>query len=129
MRLLPLLLALTLSACASLSDRARAQLEAPGFEGTRWGLVVMTLDGKEIAAIRPDERFLPASNTKLFTAAAAFHRLGDMTRSDPAMGASLRLIASEEGPPSLFLVGGGDAMLIDAIARATASPISPTPSS
>ena len=114
MRLLPLLLALTLSACASLSDRARAQLEAPGFEGTRWGLVVMTLDGKEIAAIRPDERFLPASNTKLFTAAAAFHRLGDMTRSDPAMGASLRLIASEEGPPSLFLVGGGDAMLIDA---------------
>ncbi len=114
MRLISLLLALTLSACASLSDRARASLAAPGLDGTRWGLVVMTLDGKEIAAINPDERFLPASNTKLFTAAAAFHRLGDMTRSDPAMGASLRLIASEEGPPSLFLVGAGDAMLIDA---------------
>jgi D-alanyl-D-alanine carboxypeptidase/D-alanyl-D-alanine-endopeptidase (penicillin-binding protein 4) len=74
----------------------------------------MTLDGKEIAAIRPDERFLPASNTKLFTAAAAFHRLGDMTRSDPSMGASLRLITGEGQPPSLFLVGGGDAMLLDA---------------
>lgn len=114
MRLIPLLLALTLSACASLSDRARVQLDAPGLEGTRWGLVVMTLDGQEVAAIRPDERFLPASNTKLFTAAAAFHRLGDMTRSDPAMGASLRLITGEGELPVLFLVGAGDAMLLDA---------------
>lgn len=114
MRLIPLLLAFALSACASLSDRARDSLEAPGLEGTRWGLVVMTLDGKEIAAINPDQRFLPASNTKLFTVAAAFHRLGDMTRQDPTMGTSLRLITGDDLPPSLFLVGAGDAMLLDA---------------
>ena len=84
MRLLSaLLLPLALTACASLSDRTREQLEAPGLEGTRWGLVVTTLDGRELIAINPDERFLPASNTKLFTVAAAFHRLGDMTQSGP----------------------------------------------
>lgn len=115
MRLLSVLLALSLSACVSLSDRTQQQLEAPGLEGVHWGLVVATLDGREIIAINPDDRFLPASNTKIFTTVAAFHTLGDMTRADPSMGISLRLITSDDGaPPSLFLVGGGDAMLLDA---------------
>ncbi|MEZ6028990.1 MAG: D-alanyl-D-alanine carboxypeptidase/D-alanyl-D-alanine-endopeptidase [Hyphomonadaceae bacterium] len=105
---------LVLSACASLSDRAREDLEQPGLEGVRWGLVVMTMDGRELVAINPDERFLPASNTKLFTVAAAFHRLGDMTRPDPARGTSLRLAPRAEGPPDLILVGAGDPTLIDA---------------
>jgi D-alanyl-D-alanine carboxypeptidase/D-alanyl-D-alanine-endopeptidase (penicillin-binding protein 4) len=114
MRLLLPILALLLSACASLSDRALDSLAAPGLEGTRWGLVVTTLDGREIVSINPDERFLPASNTKLFTVAAAFHRLGDMTQPDPARGTSLRLITAEGALPVLFLVGAGDPTLIDA---------------
>jgi D-alanyl-D-alanine carboxypeptidase/D-alanyl-D-alanine-endopeptidase (penicillin-binding protein 4) len=105
---------LALSACASLSDRARESLDQPGLEGTRWGLVVMTMDGRELVSIRPDERFLPASNTKLFTTAAAFHRLGDMTQPDPARGTSLRLLQHLAGPPDLILVGAGDPTLIDA---------------
>jgi D-alanyl-D-alanine carboxypeptidase/D-alanyl-D-alanine-endopeptidase (penicillin-binding protein 4) len=109
-----LLAALTLTGCASLTDRARAGLEQPGLEGTRWGLVVTTLDGRELIAVNPDERFLPASNTKLFTVAAAFHTLGDMTQPDPARGTSLRLITAEGAPPTLFLVGAGDPTLIDA---------------
>jgi D-alanyl-D-alanine carboxypeptidase/D-alanyl-D-alanine-endopeptidase (penicillin-binding protein 4) len=108
------LAALLLTACASLSDRARESLDLPGLEGTRFGLVVLTLDGRELVSIRPDERFLPASNTKLFTAAAAFHRLGDMTQPDPARGTSLELVPNADGPPTLVLVGRGDAMLIDA---------------
>lgn len=112
--LLAALSTLLLSACASLSERALDSLEQPGLEGVRWGLVVTTLDGKELIAIRPDDRFLPASNTKLFTVAAAFHRLGDMTQPDPSMGASLRLVPHEDAPPDLVLVGGGDATLIDA---------------
>ena len=114
MRFLLLAFALLLSACASLSETARESLERPGLEGTRWGLVVTTLDGRELVAINPDERFVPASNTKLFTVAAAFHRLGDMTQPDPARGTSLRLITAEDAPPTLFLVGAGDATLIDA---------------
>ncbi|HOZ27157.1 MAG TPA: D-alanyl-D-alanine carboxypeptidase/D-alanyl-D-alanine-endopeptidase [Hyphomonadaceae bacterium] len=108
------LFAITLSACSTLGDRTSEALHAPGLEGTRWGLVVMTMDGRELIAIRPDERFTPASNTKLFTAAAAFHRLGDLTMPDPSMGTSVRIVPRAEGPPDLVLVGGGDAMLIDA---------------
>ncbi len=80
----------------------------------RWGLVVMTLDGRELVAIRADERFMPASNTKLFPVAAAFHRLGDVTHPDPSMGASVRIEPRPGGSPDIVLVGGGDAMLIDA---------------
>lgn len=113
-RLATLLCALLLTACVSLSDRARERLEQPGLKGTRWGLVVMTLDGRELVSIRPDERFLPASNTKLFTVAAAFHRLGDLTQPDPTRGTSLRLAPNPDGPPDLILVGAGDPTLIDA---------------
>lgn len=113
MRVLLSLVALGLSACASLSNRTSEMLAAEGPEGTRWGLVVMTMDGRELVSIRPDERFTPASNTKLFTVAAAFHRLGDMTVSDPSMGTSVRLKPNDGGPPDIILVGGGDAMLVD----------------
>lgn len=108
------LAALLLTACASLGDRARESLEQPGLEGTRFGLIVLTLDGRELVSINADERFLPASNTKLFTAAAAFHRLGDMTQPDPRMGTSVRMVPDEPGLPNLILVGAGDPTLIDA---------------
>ncbi len=104
---------LAVAACASLSDRARDSLEQPGLEGTRFGLVVLTLEGHTLVSIRPDERFLPASNTKLFTVAAAFRRLGDMTQADPSQGTSLELVPNAEGPPTLVLVGRGDPVLID----------------
>src|SRR5689334_18019194 len=114
MRILLAFCALALAACASLQEDARRTLNDPAIAGTRWGLVVMTMDGRELVAIRPDERFTPGSNTKLFTVAAAFHRLGDMTVSDPSAGASVRIVPRTDGPPDLVLVGGGDAMLIDA---------------
>ncbi|MDP3492686.1 MAG: D-alanyl-D-alanine carboxypeptidase/D-alanyl-D-alanine-endopeptidase [Hyphomonadaceae bacterium] len=106
--------AITLSACSTLADRTSDALHAPGVQGVRWGLVVMTMDGRELIAIRPDERFTPASNTKIFTAAAAFHRLGDMTQPDPSMGTSVRVVPRDGKAPDLVLIGGGDAMLIDA---------------
>jgi D-alanyl-D-alanine carboxypeptidase/D-alanyl-D-alanine-endopeptidase (penicillin-binding protein 4) len=105
---------LLLVACSSLPARVQQTLQAPGLKGTRFGLVVMTMDGRELVAIRPDERFVPASNTKLFTVAAAFHRLGDVSRPDPSMGASVRIEPKGDAPPDVVLVGGGDAMLIDA---------------
>jgi D-alanyl-D-alanine carboxypeptidase/D-alanyl-D-alanine-endopeptidase (penicillin-binding protein 4) len=97
-----------------LEGDVRRTLNAPELRGTRFGLVVMTMDGRELVSIRPDERFTPASNTKLFTVAAAFHRLGDVWRPDPATGVSLLIEPHGDAPPDLVLVGGGDAMLIDA---------------
>lgn len=102
------------ASCATLESRTREALNAPGIEGTRWGLVVTTMDGRELVAIRPDERFLPASNTKLFTVAAAFHRIPNVEQPDPARGTSVWIEPRADGPPDIILVGGGDAMLIDA---------------
>ena len=68
--LLSVIIAFALSACTSLTDRAAGMLATPELKGTRWGLVVMTMDGRELVSINPDARFLPASNTKIFTVAA-----------------------------------------------------------
>lgn len=113
--LLSVIIAFALSACTSLTDRAAGMLATPELKGTRWGLVVMTMDGRELVSINPDARFLPASNTKIFTVAAAFHRLGDLTIPDPRFGTSVRLVPRGDGePPDIVLVGAGDAMLLDA---------------
>jgi D-alanyl-D-alanine carboxypeptidase/D-alanyl-D-alanine-endopeptidase (penicillin-binding protein 4) len=76
--------------------------------------MVTTLEGEELIAIRPDERFTPASNTKLVTTAAVFHALPGLNASDPSQGPSLRLEpGAGGGPPDLVLVGGGDGRLGD----------------
>jgi D-alanyl-D-alanine carboxypeptidase/D-alanyl-D-alanine-endopeptidase (penicillin-binding protein 4) len=74
--------------------------------GVRFGLVVAAEDGKEIVAIEPEGRFIPASNTKMFTTAAAFHVLSGLEAPDSAGGAAVRL----EGP-DVVLEGRGDARL------------------
>jgi serine-type D-Ala-D-Ala carboxypeptidase/endopeptidase (penicillin-binding protein 4) len=104
-----------LSACASLESPTIEALSPPDVSGARWGMVVIDAEtGREIVAIRPDERFMPASNTKLFTVAAALQRLPDTTLPDPASGASVRIETRPDGAPDIALIGGGDAMLIDA---------------
>lgn len=74
---------------------------------TRIGLYVATLDGREIVAIRADERFVPASNTKLLTTAAAFETL-PLGQPDDA-GAEVRLERHD-----VILAGHGDARLSSA---------------
>ncbi|HVY87412.1 MAG TPA: D-alanyl-D-alanine carboxypeptidase/D-alanyl-D-alanine-endopeptidase [Hyphomonadaceae bacterium] len=102
-------------ACSTLGGDIATQLNTPGLAGARWGMLVTTMDGREIVSIRPDERFVPASNTKMFTIAAAFEQLKNLDVPDPSAGASIRLEPHEGGgPPDLVIVGGGDAALIDA---------------
>ncbi|MEH3100465.1 D-alanyl-D-alanine carboxypeptidase/D-alanyl-D-alanine endopeptidase [Sphingomonas adhaesiva] len=76
--------------------------------GTRIGLLVVDADGRELAAVRADERFVPASNTKLFTTAAAFATL-DTAAPDVAGGATVRLEGRD-----VVLAGHGDARLSSA---------------
>ena len=85
-----LLAAAQAEAQAPLTERVAAALRAQG-PGTRFGLVVTDMEGREIVAIAPDERFIPASNTKLFTTAAAFATLAGIDRPDAAGGAAVRL--------------------------------------
>lgn len=114
------LLALVLAGAApalawqpGLQQRVTARLaEAP--PGTRFGLVVLDPDGRELIAINPDSRFIPASNTKLFTTAAAFANLPGPDQPDVGGGAAVRLEAGRRGVPNVILVGHGDARLSSA---------------
>src|SRR5580765_5642258 len=96
-----------------LQHRVEAALSAAP-AGTRFGLMVTTEDGSELVAINPDGRFIPASNTKLLTTAAAFANLAGLDRPDAAGGASLRLDRNGGAIPDVILSGHGDARLSSA---------------
>jgi D-alanyl-D-alanine carboxypeptidase/D-alanyl-D-alanine-endopeptidase (penicillin-binding protein 4) len=96
-----------------LQQRVESRLREAG-PGTRFGLVVATEDGSELVAIAPDARFIPASNTKMFTTAAAFAALAALDRPDTAGGAAVRLETNGGPVPDAVLEGHGDARLSSA---------------
>ena len=96
-----------------LQQRVEAKLREAG-PGTRFGLVVATEDGRELVAIAPEDRFIPASNTKMFTTAAAFATFSALDQPDTAGGTSVRLEARGRGAPDVVLKGHGDARLSSA---------------
>jgi len=113
-----MLLALALTAATpaaarggSLQHRVEAKLREAG-PGTRFGLVVATERGRELIAIAPDDRFIPASNTKMFTTAAAFVTL-PLDAPDANGGATVRLEGLVKAP-DVVLQGRGDARLSSA---------------
>ena len=97
----------------SLQQAVEQRLQAAG-PSVRFGLVVSAEDGRELIAIAPDERFIPASNTKLFTTAAAFATVADLDRPDSAGGASVALETQRGAAPDVVLEGFGDARLSSA---------------
>ncbi len=96
---------------APLIERVRAALNQPALAGTRWGLFVVDEAGRELLSIAPDERFVPASNTKIFTVAAAFATLPGIDAPTPATAVVIE--PSAGGVPDVVLVGSGDATLSD----------------
>ncbi len=95
-------------AAETLQQRVEARL-AQAAPGTRFGLVVAADDGHELIAIAPDARFIPASNTKMFTTAAAFANLPAMDQPDTTGGAAVGLDGND-----VRLIGNGDARLSSA---------------
>ncbi|WP_423607414.1 D-alanyl-D-alanine carboxypeptidase/D-alanyl-D-alanine endopeptidase [Sphingomonas sp. MS122] len=91
-----------------LQARVEAEL-AKAAAGTRFGLVVTDAQGREIVAVNPDQRFIPASNTKIVTTAAAFATLPMLDRPDVSGGAAVRLDGRD-----VVLTGRGDARLSSA---------------
>lgn len=77
--------------------------------GTRFGLVVATGDGAEILAIDPEGRYIPASNTKMFSTAVAFATLGDLNQPDEIGGNEVRIEGRD-----VVLAGNGDARMSSA---------------
>lgn len=102
--------AMPATAQTPLQARIEARLAEAG-PGTRFGLVVTTSDGKELIAISPDDRFIPASNTKIVTTAAAYATLGGLDQPDAEGGTAVRLDQNGRGAPDVVLIGRGDARL------------------
>lgn len=77
--------------------------------GTRFGLLVTDDQGRQIVAIDPDQRFMPASNTKIVTTAVAYATLPSLDAPDAPGGASVRIERRD-----VVLAGRGDARLSSA---------------
>ena len=91
---------------AQLPQAIDAIANRPQFSRARWGLSIQTLTSAQTLYSREAQRyFIPASNTKLFTTAAALRQLGAGYRIRTS------IYGSEE---SLRLVGRGDPSLKDA---------------
>ncbi len=105
------------AACQSslhVSD-VEAALFNPDQTGIRWGVVIAEMDGTELLTLRADDRFTPASNTKIITTMAAYHNLDLLEANELSPGTQVLLEhAPPRLPPNLILKGGGDAMLSDA---------------
>ncbi len=115
MRALLALVALALAApvlaqdAPTLRDRVEAEF-AKASVGARFGLVVSDGNGREIVAVRPDERFIPASNTKIMTTAAAWWAMPEaIVAPDTTGGAAVRFEGKD-----VILTGRGDARLSSA---------------
>jgi len=81
-------------------------------KGTRFGLLVVDEAGKVVVAINPDQRFIPASNTKMFTTAAAYALLSGMDQPDVEGGTRVMLAPGKrKGAPNAVLIGRGDARM------------------
>lgn len=103
MRTFVLAAALALSAPVLAQNASPAAILATAPAGTRFGLLVVDDRGREVVAIRADDRFIPASNTKLFTTAAAMALL----QGQPAGAAVIGLTTGKGGVPNVAVVGRG----------------------
>jgi D-alanyl-D-alanine carboxypeptidase/D-alanyl-D-alanine-endopeptidase (penicillin-binding protein 4) len=96
---------------AGLADRVAAILsQAP--TGTRYGVIVMDMDGQDLLAITPDQRFIPSSVTKIFTTATAWAHRAALDAAPS--GAGVRLEPAKRRRSDVILVGRGDARLSSA---------------
>lgn len=116
-------LALSFSSVATRAQTATSPVPAPllatveqklaeGPAGSRFGVLVTTLDGEVLVSIAPDQRFIPASNTKMFTTAIAYAELPSLQSN--AKGTGVRLETGADGKVDVVLHGRGDAMLSSA---------------
>ena len=106
---LPLLLVLSAAASphAELRESLSRMTASPALAGARVGVLVVSLDTGEVVFARsPDELMNPASNVKLFTAAAALDRLGPEYRFEtefltaPGPGGARTLYVRGKGDPT-----------------------------
>ena len=96
----------SLSLCRSnLEEEINAIIQQTELRRSRWGILIQTLNSQEtIYGLEPESYFLPASNAKLFTTAAALLKFGSQWQI------STPVYATGTAPhlTSLYVVGRGD---------------------
>ncbi len=92
----------------ALAAAVDSALAAPAFARASWGVVIQSLDdGRELYRRNAQRLFLPASNLKLVTAAAALERLGaDFRWTTTVLARGAR--AGDTLVGDLVVVGSGD---------------------
>lgn len=111
-----MLLSLQLSAVAArkpakkdLAKEITAVLGQPPLDRAHWGIAIVDLDtGKTLFSQNPNQLFLPASNTKLFTTAAALAIAGADYRFRTTVEAEGRVDSHGRLLGDLVIVGRGD---------------------
>ena len=97
-------------ATPSLAAQIAALVSDPAVSRDHWGVYVTALDGTPIYALNEAQLFQPASNTKLYTTAAAMALLGPdrriETRVTGALDPATGIVKGD-----LTLIGAGDANL------------------
>ncbi len=83
-------------------------------QGARFGLLVVDEQGRVVVSINADQRFIPASNTKMFTTAAAYALLPGMAEPDVRGGTEVALVNGKGRHPDAVLIGRGDARMSSA---------------
>ncbi|MFM5948192.1 MAG: D-alanyl-D-alanine carboxypeptidase/D-alanyl-D-alanine-endopeptidase [Novosphingobium sp.] len=96
----------------TLQQQVEATL-ATAPQGARFGLLVVDENGSAVVSINPDQRFIPASNTKMFTTAAAYALLPNIDKPDTESGTQVWLVPGRQGS-DVWLVGRGDARMSSA---------------
>ena len=96
---------------ATLSQKIESILRASEARRGHWGIEVARLsDGKVLYSRNAEQLYLPASNMKLFTTAAAIERLGPGFRFHTTVEADAD-VAPDGRIGDLYLVGRGDPFL------------------
>lgn len=94
---------------ASLQEQITAFVTQPRFEGSLWGVKVVSLDtGATLAEFQPRLRQSPASNAKLYVGALALARLGGDYRIRTPLLATAPLGPDGTLPGDLVVSGRGD---------------------
>ena len=108
---------------AALAAEVDSALADPAFARASWGVVVQSLDNGQVLYRRNAERlFLPASDLKLLTAAAALLRLGaDFRYRTVVLARGARRADTLAG--DLVVAGSGDPSLLLDTARGAPDPL------
>ncbi|MGH9844781.1 MAG: D-alanyl-D-alanine carboxypeptidase/D-alanyl-D-alanine endopeptidase [Blastocatellia bacterium] len=96
------------SSLADLQARTAALMDQPKFAAARWGALIKTADGKVLFERDADKAFMPASNMKLYTSAAALDAFGPELRFKTSVYATRPIGKRGELKGDLILYGRGD---------------------